>query len=227
MCSTFRVYRSFIAPLLSTSCISYPPDEIFYCRKKIKVLHTVLKTNRFHFYILIHTCASALCILCKDTTVLGTLHFFNIFPAPVNITSFLSPLSFSDKLALVSLSSILPTPINISSTINSTLQDLLHLTIGHWTRNDFLAIPTRRRQVSDVSKPAIGKTHLSYVIIIGDPSFISVRPYYLTVEQLNKLQHEVDKFSMGIVISPSASPWSSLVILEKKPDGTYRFLVDF
>ena len=180
MYSSFRVYRSFIAPLLSASCVSYLPDEIFYCRKKIKVLHAVLKTNRFHFYIWIHTCASKLCILRKDT-VLGTLHFFNIFPVPVNITSFLSPLSFSDKLALVPLSSILPTPTNITSTINWTLQDLLHLTIGHWTRNDFLAILTRCRQVSDVSKPAIGKTRLSYIIIIGDHSSISVRPYYLTV----------------------------------------------
>ena len=180
MCSSFRIYRSFIAPLLSASCVSYPPNKIFCCRKKIKVLHAVLKTNRFHFYILIHTCASTLCILRKDT-VFGTLHFFNIFPVPVNITSFLSPLSFSDKLAVVSLSSILPTPINITSTINSILQDLVRLTIGHWTRNDFLAIPTRRRRVFDVSKPAIGKTRLSYVIIIGDHSSISVRPYYLTV----------------------------------------------
>ena len=180
MCSSFRVYRSFIASLLSASCVRYPPDEIFYCRKKIKVLHAVLKTNRFHFYILIHTCTSTLCILSKDT-VLGTLHFFNISPVSVNITTFLSPLSFFDKLSLVSLSSILPTPINITSTINSTLQDLVRLTIGHWTRNDFIAIPTRRRRVSDVSKPAIGKTRLSYIIIIGDHSSISVRPYYLTV----------------------------------------------
>ena len=121
-----------------------------------------------------------LCILCKDT-LLGTFHFFNIFPVPVNITSFFSPLSFSDKLALLSLSSIVPTPINITSTINSTLQDLVRLTIGHWTRNDFLAIPTRRRRVSNVSKPAVGKTRLTYVIIIGDYSSISVRPHYLTV----------------------------------------------
>ena len=32
---------------------------------------------------------------------------------------------------------------------------------------------------------------------------------------------------MDIVIWPSASPWSFLVILKKKPDDTYRFLVDF
>ena len=32
---------------------------------------------------------------------------------------------------------------------------------------------------------------------------------------------------MDMVIRPSESPWSSLVILKKKPDGTYRFLVDF
>ena len=32
---------------------------------------------------------------------------------------------------------------------------------------------------------------------------------------------------MDIVIRPSASPRSSLVILKKKSDDTYRFLVDF
>ena len=32
---------------------------------------------------------------------------------------------------------------------------------------------------------------------------------------------------MNIVIRPSAFPWSSPVILKKKPDGAYHFLVDF
>ena len=53
--------------------------------------------------------------------------------------------------------------------------------MDHQTRSGFLAILPRRRRLSDVSKPAVAKTRLSHVIIIGDHPPISVRPYYHTV----------------------------------------------
>ncbi|CAF2925404.1 unnamed protein product [Rotaria sp. Silwood2] len=90
----------------------------------------------------------------------------------------------------------------------------------------FFYIVTRHGRVFDVSKPTIAKTQLPHVIISGDHPPISVRPYYRTIEQRKELQHEVDKLLMDNIIRPSTSPWSSPVILKKKPDGTYRFLVD-
>ncbi|CAF4583547.1 unnamed protein product, partial [Didymodactylos carnosus] len=41
------------------------------------------------------------------------------------------------------------------------------------------------------------------------------------------MQQEVGKLLDQGIIRPSNSPWSSPVLLKMKPDGTYRFLVDF
>ena len=51
--------------------------------------------------------------------------------------------------------------------------------------------------------------------------------YYHTLPQRKDLQQEVEKLLFDNVIRPSTSPWSFPVILRKKADGTFRFLVDF
>ncbi|CAF2802509.1 unnamed protein product [Rotaria sp. Silwood2] len=221
-----HIVRTFI-PLSFASCVSYTPDRILCRRKKICIPDALLKITRFHSYILIHNAANTPCTLRKDTIV-GTIDFFNNFPTPINVTTFPSSLCLSSShLPLISLSSIQPTSVNQISTLDSILCDLVNHIIDEEEKNDFSAILNRYRRVFDVSKPTIAKTQLPHVIVTGDHVPISVRPYYRTIEQRKELQHEVDKLLMDNIIRPSTSPWSSPVILKKKPDGTYRFLVDF
>ncbi|CAF4626058.1 unnamed protein product, partial [Rotaria sp. Silwood2] len=91
----------------------------------------------------------------------------------------------------------------------------------------FYNILQQHRDVFDLSKCTTAKTQLPHVISTGNHPPISVRPYYRTVEQRKELQQEVDKLLLDLIVRPSTSPWSSPVILKKKPDGTFRFLIDF
>ncbi|CAF4410957.1 unnamed protein product, partial [Rotaria magnacalcarata] len=122
------------------------------------------------------------------------------------------------------------TPLSFASCVsyipNGFLCRIHHITDETEKRICF-DILNRHRRIFDISKPTIAKTKLPHVIITADHPPISVRPYYRTIEQRKELQHEVDKLLMDNIVRPSTSPWSSPVILKKKPDGTYRFLVDF
>ncbi|CAF1483144.1 unnamed protein product [Rotaria sordida] len=216
-----------ITPLSSAACVSYTPDNVFCRKKNIVIPEALLKINRSHAYLLIYNAANTPNTLRKNT-VLGTINFFTTFPPPVKLTSF----SFSTYLSFpnissFSLSSIQPTSTNHEPTVDSVIQNLVHHIADKQEQNDFSTILQKNRYVFDMSKHTVAKTKLPHVIITGDHHPISVRPYYRTIEQRKELQQEIDKLLMDNIICPSTSPWSSPVILKKKPDGTYRFLVDF
>jgi len=127
----------------------------------------------------------------------------------------------------LSLSSIQPTSSHTAPDVNSVLENLVDHILDDQEKCEFLTIPQRHCRVFDLSKHTIAKTQLSHGIVTGDHPPISVRPYYRTVAQRKELQHEVGKLLLDNIIRPSTSPWSSPALLKKKPDGTYRFLVDF
>ncbi|KAL4319491.1 hypothetical protein GQ457_18G008410 [Hibiscus cannabinus] len=56
---------------------------------------------------------------------------------------------------------------------------------------------------------------------------VNVRPYRYPHFQKSKVERQIQQLLAHQLISPSNSPFSSLVILVKKKDGTWRFCVDY
>ncbi|CAF2115001.1 unnamed protein product [Rotaria magnacalcarata] len=79
----------------------------------------------------------------------------------------------------------------------------------------------------DTSQPRIIKTDIHHVINTGNHSSINAKPYFKTIEQRKNIQHEIDNMLKAGIIIPSHSPWSSPVVLLKKPNGEFRFIIDY
>ena len=56
---------------------------------------------------------------------------------------------------------------------------------------------------------------------------IKQRYYPLSPSMQEIMDKELDKMLKEDIVEPSSSPWSSPVVLVKKPDSTYRFCVDY
>ena len=218
---------SLITPLSFALQVSYTPDDAL-CRKTNLVLsEAILKINHFRSYMLIGNSANTPCKL-RANTIIGHITFFSSFPAPIELSSLCLPHPLSScGSSLLSSCSIQTSSTSYAVETDSTLQNLVRHIVEDQEKEDFLTILRQYSRVFDLSKHTIAKTHIPHCIVTENHPPISVRPYYRTVEQRKQLQTEVDKLLLDNVIRPSTSPWSSPVILKKKPDGTFRFLVDF
>ncbi|CAF1480231.1 unnamed protein product [Adineta ricciae] len=208
------------APLSSALQVIFTPAPTFCQRKHLLIPDAVVRINQFHTTLLVSNLATTSCFL-RENVVLGTFTFFSSSPAAINLTSFCSspPLSSSPHFPSISA-------ISLSDT-ESVIDELLDPLPDDATRQTFKPILQKHRRAFDLSTHSIADTTIPHVIITGDHPPVSARPYYRTIEQRKELQHEVDKMLLDNIIRPSTSPWSSPVILKKKPDGSFRFLVDF
>uniref|UniRef100_A0A3B1KDF6 Gypsy retrotransposon integrase-like protein 1 n=1 Tax=Astyanax mexicanus TaxID=7994 RepID=A0A3B1KDF6_ASTMX len=73
-----------------------------------------------------------------------------------------------------------------------------------------------------------GRTQVIHHRIPTEPGkIVRQRPYRLPEARRKAVEEEVRKMLQLQVIEPSASPWSSPIVLVPKPDGSWRFCNDF
>ena len=70
-------------------------------------------------------------------------------------------------------------------------------------------------------------THVEHVIDTGDTRPIKQRSYRTSQKEDQYLKQEVEEMIDNGIIRPSASPWSSPVVLVGKKDGSLRFCIDY
>ncbi|CAF3314989.1 unnamed protein product [Rotaria sp. Silwood2] len=117
----------------------------------------------------------------------------------------------------------LPLPINVSTIIQDAIK---HIT-NKQQQQHFYEILHKYDKIFDTSSPTIAKTTIPHAIRTADHPPVNSRPYRGSEEQQRALQHILKIMSASNQIRPSTSPWSSPVLLVKKKDGDYRFVVDY
>lgn len=79
-----------------------------------------------------------------------------------------------------------------------------------------------------LSPEELGGTNLvQHHINTGDHPPIRQRAYRVPEAQKRRIEQCIDEMLEQDIIQPSTSPWSSPVVLVRKPDGSDRFCVDF
>lgn len=82
----------------------------------------------------------------------------------------------------------------------------------------------RRASAQDLSEGSVSITHN---IEVGDAEPIKQRPHPVSPKVLTEIHSEVDRLLREGIVVPSRSPWSSPVVMVRKPDGSFRFCIDF
>jgi hypothetical protein len=214
-------------PISSAKLVSFTPDTKQCSKLKIQVPDAFVEINRFAFYLCVYNPTRYVHTLAANTK-LGSVHYqsddeivYNIFGACEQSAT----VENANQVHSI-LTSEQGGPHD-SSSVDAILQGLVaHIEDEHH-RLDFLNILQQNRRSFDTSKMTRAKTKIHHTINTGDHLPTSVRPYYKTIQQRKEVQQEVGKLVNQGILRPSSSPWSSPVLLKKKPDGTYRFLVDF
>ena len=71
------------------------------------------------------------------------------------------------------------------------------------------------------------RSHDHAIVLKEGVSPISVRPYRYPQVQKDEIERLVREMLQSGIIQPSTNPYSSLVLLVKKKDGSWRFCVDY
>jgi len=68
---------------------------------------------------------------------------------------------------------------------------------------------------------------VQHTINTGNAAPIAQAPYKSAWKERELIQTYVDRMKSQGIVEDSDSPWASPVVLAKKPDGTWRFCVDY
>lgn len=111
------------------------------------------------------------------------------------------------------------------------IEQIIEEGVRHIARDDeqqrVREILQRHWEVLDVANPTVAITTIKHSIPTGDHPPINSSPYRGSVQQQRALTIMLEQLEKANQIRPSSSPWSSPVILIRKKDGEFRFVVDY
>lgn len=99
--------------------------------------------------------------------------------------------------------------------------------IEHMTKDQKKELETLVDTQFEIMGNNLGCTNMVQHVIKTTHPPIRQRHYPLSKPVQEAVNAEVDEMLKSGVIEPSKSPWCSPILLLKKPDGRYRFVVDF
>uniref|UniRef100_A0A3P9MP57 Gypsy retrotransposon integrase-like protein 1 n=1 Tax=Oryzias latipes TaxID=8090 RepID=A0A3P9MP57_ORYLA len=129
--------------------------------------------------------------------------------SPVSLYYALQPGEFPPCWSVVTATDMVQT----CDTDNPDSSRLLHKLVEDW--------PT-------ITSGILGKTTVEkHTILLQDEIPVRSRAYRVSPFKKNIIEEHVAKMLKDGIIEPSQSAWSSPVVLVDKPDGSYRFCVDY
>ncbi len=214
-------------PISSATLALFSPDLKHCAKLNVQVPDAFVEIKDFSFYMCIYNPHKYVHTLANHTK-LGSVHYQPNDEMMYTILNSANQSNTAEQSA--HLHSIQTNEQQATSNLSS-LDIILQALVAHIEdkqhRHDFLHILRQNKRSFDTSSMTKAHTKIHHTINTGDHLPTSVRPYYKTVQQRKEMQQEVGMLLNQGILRPSNSPWSSPVLLKKKPDGTYRFLVDF
>lgn len=214
-------------PISSANMALFSPDVNYCAKLNVQVPDAFVEIKDFSFYMCIYNPHKYVHTLANNTK-LGSVHYQPNDEMMYTILNAANQSNTAEQRAhLHSIQTNEQSTTSNLSSLDIILQELVAHIENKQDRDDFLHILRQNKRSFDTSSMTRATTKIHHTINTGDHLPTSVRPYYKTLQQRKEMQQEVGMLLKQGILRPSNSPWSSPVLLKTKPDGTYRFLVDF
>jgi hypothetical protein len=120
---------------------------------------------------------------------------------------------------------------NQTQSLTSNSESNIHVLLDHINDeqqvNQIWSIFKKHHQLFDTTTTTIADTDISHVICTENKPPTTSRPYPQTIDKQNATFEIIQQMIKHKQIRPSYSQYSAPIILIKKRDGSYRFIVDY
>lgn len=164
----------------------------------------------------------------RENTVIGTCSLFDDSMTVCNM----------DTLAETTCNSSVSESLSKLNEIHESVNPEFEKLKPHFKFSDCLSEEEKSRLLvllkrftstfSSPDSPKMGRCPLvEHKIDVGDSLPIKQRPYRVSFKEREILNNEIDKLFQNNLIEHSQSPWSSPVVLVRKPNGGIRCCIDY
>jgi hypothetical protein len=119
------------------------------------------------------------------------------------------------------------TRVTLPDAVQKSIEEAVEHLEQNAERRAIREILQRNWELFDAETPTIAITSIQHSIPTGDHPPVNSSPYRGSIEQQRALTTMLDQLEKAKQIRPSSSPWSAPVIMIRKKDGEFRFVVDY
>ena len=204
-------------PVSSSRHALFTPRSNLGINQRVDVPAAILAIKCYTTYVTISNPTNRPCHLAQNTR----LGHFN----PLRSAASLAPIT---RLMDVHHTTTTDSSTPPSTTLSTILDDLTqHLPQDNGNRTALHTVLAKYSSLFDTSTPKIADTTSVHTIRTGDALPQISRAYPQNHEQRAATDRIVETMLRSNQIRPSISPWSSPMLLARKKDNTYRFVVDY
>ncbi|CAF0825482.1 unnamed protein product [Adineta steineri] len=204
-------------PISSSQKTLFTPRPHLEYNKSIELPSAVLNIQHYTTYLTISNPTNRRCILAPNTRLGDVIQMGSAFTLST-ITRSMCPTSSPNNIIQT------PPPESITSIINNLTR---HIPSLNDDQHKLRTILTKYSAIFDTVNPRIADTTSVHTIRTGDAATQNSRAYPQNNEQRTETEKIIDKMLHAKQIRPSISPWSSPMLLARKKDGSFRFVVGY
>ncbi|CAF4125368.1 unnamed protein product [Rotaria sordida] len=204
-----------ISTQVSSGQLVFSPAYHLIHYKNLISPHALISIINHSAWISVYNPTSSTCYL-KSNIIIGTA-------VPSSTVAYISTILDTQTQDTIDES-------NTTSLTSIGKQNIKNLIMHIQDQQQFIniqALLTRHHQLFDTTTTTIAETTTTHVIYTGDNLPTTSRPYPQTMEKQNAMFDIIQQMLKYKQIRASHSQYSAPVLLIKKRDGSYRFIVDY
>ena len=204
-----------ISTQVSSGQLLFSPAYHMTHYKNLITPQALLSINDHTTWISVYNPTSSPCYL-KSKIIVGTAE-------PPSTVAYISTILDIQKQKMMDEENTTPS----TSTSEANIKNALTHIQNQQQFNCVQTILMKHHQLFDTTTTTIAETPKPHVICTGDNPPTTSRPYPQTIEKQNAMFDIIQQMLKNKQIRASRSEYSAPVLLIKKRDGSYRFIVDY